>query len=86
MAQFYTHTAINFQIFPHTRNFAITSKEVLCYGSKIWTIHKRNALIHEVEQITFLRPLLCLTKLDRLISFEISNILKVEKYPIGYKI
>jgi hypothetical protein len=57
----------------------IISKAVSCYGSENWIVNKRRAQKLEVIQMTFLRPLLGLTKLDRQRNPGIRNRLKVDK-------
>jgi hypothetical protein len=56
----------------------ITSKASLCYGSENWIINKRDAQKPEAAQVTFLRPLLGLTRVDRQRNPDIRNSLKVD--------
>jgi hypothetical protein len=56
----------------------ITSKAALCYGSKVWTINKRDSQKLEAAQMRFLTPLLDLTRLNRQRNSHIRNRLKVD--------
>jgi hypothetical protein len=84
LAQFNSQTAIVRPSFIYIyiyiyKTLRFTSKEALCSGSKIWTVHKRDALIHTASGTNaILKPLLGVTILARTTNFDISNILKVE--------
>jgi hypothetical protein len=57
--------------------FNVTSKVVLCYGSEVWIINKRDVQILQAAQMRFVRPLLGLTRLDHQRNSDTCNRLKV---------